>query len=128
MAATTINVSEVEECRNVAATWAPTLHALGHPDRLLIALWLARNTRSVRELEGVTGMSQSLVSYHLRELREAGIVNAVAEGRSNRYRLCCADLDEVASLIGTLETAAAADAPRVVKARRGSRSAPRRRP
>lgn len=103
---TAINVSEVEECRAIAAAWAPTLRALGHPERLLIAVWLAGGTRSVRELEDVTGMSQSLVSYHLRELREAGIVTAVAEGRSNRYRLCCADLDEVASLIGTLETAA----------------------
>lgn len=104
--ATAINVSEVEECRSIAAAWAPTLRALGHPERLLIALWLAGGTRSVRELEQVTGMSQSLVSYHLRELREAGIVTALAEGRSNRYRLCCADLDDLASLIGTLETAA----------------------
>lgn len=106
MTAITVDLSEVEECRRIAAGWAPTLRALGNEERLLIALWLAGGTRSVRELEQVTGMSQSLVSYHLRELRDAGIVAASAEGRSNRYRLCCADLDEVASLIGTLESAA----------------------
>lgn len=110
MSTTAINISEVEECRSIAASWAPTLRALGNPERLLIALWLAGGTRSVRELEHVTGMSQSLVSYHLRELREAGVVTASAQGRSNRYRLACANLDEVASLIGTLETAAQARA------------------
>jgi DNA-binding transcriptional ArsR family regulator len=103
---TPIDVGEVEECRRIAGAWAPMLHALGNEERLLIALWLAGGTRSVRELEEVTGMSQSLVSYHLRELRDVGVVTASPEGRSNRYRLCCADLDEIASLIGTLETAA----------------------
>jgi DNA-binding transcriptional ArsR family regulator len=105
VSSTAIDVAE-EECRRIATAWAPTLRALGNEERLLIALWLAGGTRSVRELERVSGMSQSLVSYHLRELREAGVVTASAKGRSNRYHLCCDDLDEVASLIGTLETAA----------------------
>jgi DNA-binding transcriptional ArsR family regulator len=60
----------------------------------------------VRELEQVTGMSQQLVSYHLRELRTAGLVAASPEGRSNRYHLCCSDLDDLVSLIGGLELAA----------------------
>jgi DNA-binding transcriptional ArsR family regulator len=94
---------DVEECRRIANAWAPTLRALANEERLLIALWLAGGTRSVRELEDATGLSQSLVSYHLRELRDAGLVTAAAEGRSNRYRLCSADLDQVASLIGTLD-------------------------
>jgi DNA-binding transcriptional ArsR family regulator len=94
--------SDIEECRRIAAVWAPTLRALGNEDRLLIALWLADGARSVRELEEATRMSQSLVSYHLRELREAGLVTASADGRSNRYRLSGSDLDQVASLIGSL--------------------------
>jgi len=98
--------TDIEECRRIAAAWAPTLRALGNEERLLIALWLADGVRSVRELEQATGLSQSLVSYHLRELREAGLVTASAEGRSNRYRLCGSDLDQVASLIGTLDGAA----------------------
>jgi len=95
--------ADIEECRRIAAAWAPTLRALGNEERLLIALWLADGVRSVRELEQATGLSQSLVSYHLRELREAGLVTASAEGRSNRYRLCGSDLDQVASLIGSLD-------------------------
>ena len=103
--------TDIEECRRIAAAWAPMLRALGNEDRLLIALWLADDVRSVRELEQATGMSQSLVSYHLRELRDAGLVAASAEGRSNRYRLCCSDLDQLASLIGSLDGAATPAAP-----------------
>ena len=95
--------ADIEECRRIAAAWAPTLRALGSEERLLIALWLAEGARSVRELEEATGLSQSLVSYHLRGLREAGLVIASVEGRSNRYRLCGSDLDQVASLIGRLD-------------------------
>ena len=99
------DLAEVDECRTTAAAWAPILRALGNGERLLIALWLAGSTCSVRELEQVTGMSQSLVSYHLRELRQAGLVEASAAGRSNRYRLANADLDELAGLIGSLHAA-----------------------
>jgi DNA-binding transcriptional ArsR family regulator len=48
-------------------------------------------------------LSQSLVSYHLRALRDAGLVTATASGRSNRYRLARSDLDQLATLIGRLE-------------------------
>jgi DNA-binding transcriptional ArsR family regulator len=94
--------AEIAECRGLAAAWAPVLRALANEERLLIALWLAGSECSVRELEQVTGLGQSLVSYHLRELREAGLVVASAHGRSNRYRLAHAELDQLAGLIGTL--------------------------
>ena len=97
--------AEIEACRRLAATWTPALRALAHEERLLIALWLAGADCSVRELEQVTGLGQSLVSYHLRELREAGLVVASASGRSNRYRLAHAELGQLASLIGKLEPA-----------------------
>jgi DNA-binding transcriptional ArsR family regulator len=97
------HTAELEECRRIASAWAPVLHALANPERLLIALWLAGSECSVRELEEVTGLGQSLVSYHLQELRKAGLVSASPVGRSNRYRLSGADLDQLATLIGTLE-------------------------
>jgi DNA-binding transcriptional ArsR family regulator len=98
-------IAEIEECRRIASSWAPVLHALANEERLLIALWLAGSECSVRELEQVTGMRQSLVSYHLQELRKAGLVEASPQGRSNRYRLARSDLDQLAMLIGTLEPA-----------------------
>jgi DNA-binding transcriptional ArsR family regulator len=97
------DLGQLEECRAIAASWAPILQALANEERLLIVLWLAGTECSVRELEQVTGMSQSLVSYHLRELREAGLAAATAAGRSNRYRLASANLDRLAGLIGRLD-------------------------
>jgi DNA-binding transcriptional ArsR family regulator len=102
------DLSQVQECQALAASWAPALRALAHEERLLIVLWLAGTSCSVRELEQVTGMSQSLVSYHLRELRKAGMVGSTAEGRSNRYRLASADLDQLAGLMSRLHGARAA--------------------
>jgi DNA-binding transcriptional ArsR family regulator len=104
--------AELEECRRIAATWAPVLQALANEERLLIALWLAGSECTVRELEEVTGMRQSLVSYHLQELRNAGLVTSTAVGRSNRYRLAGADLDRLATLIGNLKPETGPDQPR----------------
>ncbi len=104
------DLAQVEECRAIAVLWAPILRALGNEERLLIVLWLAGSSCSVRELEQVTGLSQSLVSYHLRELRDAGLVASTAAGRSNRYRLSSVDLDQLAGLIGGLQVEAPATA------------------
>jgi DNA-binding transcriptional ArsR family regulator len=103
----TLDLTQVEDCQALAASWAPTLRALANEERLLIVLWLAGTACSVRELEQVTGMSQSLVSYHLRELRGAGLVESTAAGRSNRYGLANADLDQLAGLLGRLHNAPA---------------------
>ena len=81
------------------------VRGLANPDRLLIVLWLADTTSTVRELEEVTGLSQSLVSYHLRTLRNAGLVTSTPVGRANAYRLAHPDLDKLVALVGRLETA-----------------------
>jgi DNA-binding transcriptional ArsR family regulator len=95
---------ELEQCKQLAGSWAPVLRALANEERLLIVLWLADSECSVRQLETVTGLSQSLVSYHLAELRRAGLVESSAQGRSNLYRLAGQDLDQLASLLGRLDT------------------------
>ena len=92
------------ECRELAQTWAPTLHALSNPERLLIVLWLADTASTVRELERVTGLSQSHVSYHLKALREVGLVMVTPQGRSNRYSLASPELDKLAALLETSDT------------------------
>jgi DNA-binding transcriptional ArsR family regulator len=106
-----VDPTAVEECRGLANTWAPVLRALANPERLLIVLWLAGTTGSVRELEQVTGLNQSLVSYHLRALRDAGLVTASAQGRTNLYRLVDPGLDQLAVLLGNLGTAVPRDLP-----------------
>lgn len=71
--------------------------------RALIALWLAGTACTVRDLQDVTGLSRPLVSYHLRELRNAGLVTSTPSGRANRYQLSNPDLDKLALLVGGLE-------------------------
>jgi DNA-binding transcriptional ArsR family regulator len=93
----------LEECRQISSSWAPILRALANEERLLIVLWLAESVCTVRELENVTGLSQSLVSYHLRALRDAGLVTATARGRSNEYALSHSDLTQLATVIGRLK-------------------------
>ena len=55
---------------------AEQLRALAEPNRLQIIALLRESERCVCELEAALGVSQSLVSNHLRVLRRAGLVQA----------------------------------------------------
>jgi ArsR family transcriptional regulator len=63
------------------------LKALASTARLGIVLELARDERCVHELVEATGMTQPLVSQHLRVLRGAGIVVSHRRGREAVYSL-----------------------------------------
>ena len=86
---------------SVGAT--PTfLTAAGHPVRWHLLGELAASDRQVHELVALVGQPQSLVSYHLGQLRKADLVTArrsSADGRDTYYRLdlarCAALLHEV---------------------------------
>jgi protein-tyrosine-phosphatase/DNA-binding transcriptional ArsR family regulator len=72
------------------------LRLLGDPLRWQVVSELARSDRRVHELSKLVGEPQNLVSYHLRELREGGLVMARRssfDGRDVYYR---ADLDACA--------------------------------
>jgi len=87
---------------------APVLKALSDENRLTILLAVADRASSVGELVDATGLGQTLVSHHLKSLREAGLVIATPVGRSNVYSLCC---DAMAEPIALLATLARADCP-----------------
>jgi DNA-binding transcriptional ArsR family regulator len=72
----------------------PALKALADENRLAIALTLAQSPSNVVELAGALGMGQTLVSHHLKTLREAGLVAVTPIGRSNVYSLCCEGVAE----------------------------------
>ena len=55
---------------------AEQLRALAEPNRLQIVALLRESERCVCELESALGLSQSLVSNHLRVLRRTGLVQA----------------------------------------------------
>lgn len=63
-------------------------------NRLAVAMTLAEAPASVGELVSSLGLSQALVSHHLRALRDACLVAVEARGRSNIYSLCCDPVTE----------------------------------
>ncbi len=74
------------------------LQVLADPQRWQLALHLGRSDRRVGELAELTGKAQNLVSYHLGELRSAGLVSSrrsSADGRDTYYRLDVARCGEL---------------------------------
>jgi ArsR family transcriptional regulator len=68
---------------------ARLFHALGGETRLeLMLLLLRRGTAGVRELGAALRLTQPAVSYHLRLLHQAGLVEGRREGGRALYRLC----------------------------------------
>jgi ArsR family transcriptional regulator len=61
--------------------------ALGDPARLAILERLARGTRCQCEMQDDLGMAPNLLSYHMRILREAGLVRGDRRGRRVDYRI-----------------------------------------
>jgi protein-tyrosine-phosphatase/DNA-binding transcriptional ArsR family regulator len=66
------------------------LRLAAHPMRWRLLRELAQSDRAVRELTQLLGERQSLVSYHLRQLRDGGLVGArrsSADGRDSYYAI-----------------------------------------
>jgi ArsR family transcriptional regulator, arsenate/arsenite/antimonite-responsive transcriptional repressor / arsenate reductase (thioredoxin) len=66
------------------------LQLVADPLRWQLLQELGRSDRRVNELTDLSGKPQNLVSYHLRELRDAGLVSArrsSADGRDSYYRV-----------------------------------------
>ena len=70
-----------------AATTTDAFNAVAEPRRREILDLLATGERPVNDLVRLLGMSQPLVSKHLRVLREVGAVEVRGEGRRRLYRL-----------------------------------------
>lgn len=66
---------------------AELLRALANPHRLAIVQELGAHSRCVHELVDALGVSQPLVSQHLRVLRSTQLVRAERRGREMAYSL-----------------------------------------
>lgn len=80
------------------------LQLVADPLRWQLLQELARSDRRVNELTDLAGKPQNLVSYHLRELRTAGLVSArrsSADGRDTYYRLDLARCGRLLSATGS---------------------------
>ena len=72
-------------------------HALSDETRVQIVEMLSHKERCVCELEQVLGIAQSRLSFHLKVLKEAGLLADRREGRWMYYNLQRETLDQIAA-------------------------------
>ncbi|MGQ4596590.1 metalloregulator ArsR/SmtB family transcription factor [Nocardia sp. R6R-6] len=73
--------------RTVLEDAGELLRALAAPVRIAIVLQLRESPRCVHELVDALGVTQPLVSQHLRILKAAGVVHGERSGREVLYEL-----------------------------------------
>jgi ArsR family transcriptional regulator len=83
-----------------AARW---FHALSDETRLEIVERLLGGERCVCELTDDLDAAQSRLSFHLKTLKDAGLVSDRRDGRWVYYTLNGGTLDEIETLVGTLK-------------------------
>lgn len=81
---------------------ARIFHALSDPTRLRLLATLRRRERCVCELMDATEAAQSRVSFHLKVLKEAGLIVDRREGRWVHYSVHPAAVGELQRLLGGL--------------------------
>ncbi len=80
--------------------------ALGEPARLAILERMGQGTRCLCELQDDFGMAPNLLSYHMRILREAGLVTGKKNGRRIDYRIVPGGFEELRAELAAYSGAA----------------------
>ena len=83
-------------------TLSGRLRALSDPSRLRILDRLRGGEHCVCELTDVLDTGQSLLSFHLKTLKDAGLVTDRRDGRWMHYALDAEGLAELDSFLGSL--------------------------
>jgi ArsR family transcriptional regulator, arsenate/arsenite/antimonite-responsive transcriptional repressor len=105
---------------------ARLFHALSDGTRLAVLELLRGGEQCVCDLQGSIGAAQSRLSFHLKVLREAGLVTDRKQGRWSYYSLDRATLEAAEGFLSTLgERNGGASAPRLVQLGRGGAGAVR---
>jgi ArsR family transcriptional regulator len=84
---------------------AELFHALSDQTRLAILQRLRFGERCVCDLTDALDAAQSRLSFHLRVLKDAGLVTDRREGRWTYYTLSGESLAEAAELVGEIASA-----------------------
>src|SRR3989449_11615246 len=79
-------------------------HALSDRTRLEIVRLLSHGQRCVCELQDVLDAAQSRLSFHLKTLKDAGLVTDRREGRWAYYALIPDALDGIAAFTGAVRS------------------------
>ncbi|MEO5568744.1 MAG: metalloregulator ArsR/SmtB family transcription factor [Gemmatimonadaceae bacterium] len=82
---------------------ATVFHALSDETRLAILARLRGGERCVCDLTDLLDAAQSRLSFHLKVLKDAGLVTARREGRWMHYDLIPGALDEIQTLVGEMK-------------------------
>jgi ArsR family transcriptional regulator len=82
--------------------------ALADENRLRIVEMLSSGERCVCDLTSALDLGQSLLSHHLKTLKDAGLVTDRRDGRWVYYTLSCDALEELGGAIDSMVPAAAA--------------------
>ena len=88
--------------RPTRATRHDPFEALGDPRRRAILALLGDGPQAVGELAGALPISRPAVSFHLRLLKEAGLVEEERDGTRRIYRLREQGIDAVARYLETV--------------------------
>ena len=80
---------------SVEQNQARFLRCIGEPTRLQILKLLAGEEKSVGEIVAALNREQSLISHHLKSLKECNIVNARQQAQKVYYRLADPRLAEL---------------------------------
>ena len=74
---------------------AETFRLLGDPTRLRILMYCLNQPRAVGDIAGSLGLSQTLVSHHLRLLRGARLMRGVRQSRQIFYEVADSHVSHV---------------------------------
>lgn len=85
--------------------------ALADPTRVRILAVLADGSRCVCDIRDAVTMSKNLLSYHLRVLREAGLIEGSRRGRWIEYRMSDVAAGLIAGAVGSAGLAAIVERP-----------------
>lgn len=89
------------------ARLARVFHALSDETRLALVAMLQKGERCVCDLAEAFGTGQSRLSFHLKALKEAGLVRDRREGRWVYYSMVPGALDGLEAALGELQPVAA---------------------
>jgi ArsR family transcriptional regulator len=95
-------MSVIATIRSDPTVLARSFQALADEKRLRVLEMLGGGELCVCELAEALDLSQPLLSFHLRTLREAGLVNARKKGRWVHYSLNPEALNELRGMAGAL--------------------------
>ncbi|HEY9769247.1 MAG TPA: metalloregulator ArsR/SmtB family transcription factor [Coleofasciculaceae cyanobacterium] len=78
-------MSSLAQMDNINANCADKLKVLADSTRLSVLQILMQEPKHVGEINAVLGLEQSLLSHHLKILRDSGLVKATRDGKAVLY-------------------------------------------